>query len=263
MQFELLNKSSNDYYNIQQTIFNNRGITDIKKFKKCDESLLNDYDLLCNINEAYDTYLYHIKQNNNICIIVDCDVDGYVSASMIYKHITSINQALSVRYLLHSAKEHGLNDLIENIPDETNLVICEMCKQFFNVKKTVSLLNDPSKTKFFYQMGIDRVVCALNMITNIMEEQAVMDEMTNMIPIDEGRIHIVEIPILSGSPAVGKKLWELNLSKEIIIGCILRGDKSLIPRGDTRIIEGDILLMITSKQSKLKDLKELTDYATS
>ena len=147
--------------------------------------------------------------------------------------------------------------------DETNLVICEMCKQFFKVKKTVSLLNDPSKTKFFYQMGIDRVVCALNMITNIMEEQAVMDEMTNMIPIDEGRIHIVEIPILSGSPAVGKKLWELNLSKEIIIGCILRGDKSLIPRGDTRIIEGDVLLMITSKQSKLKDLKELTDYATS
>ena len=147
--------------------------------------------------------------------------------------------------------------------DETNLVICEMCKQFFNVKKTVSLLNDPSKTKFFYQMGIDRVVCALNMITNIMEEQAVMDEMTNMIPIDEGRIHIVEIPILSGSPVVGKKLWELNLSKEIIIGCILRGDKSLIPRGDTRIIEGDVLLMITSKQSKLKDLKELTEYATS
>ena len=33
--------------------------------------------------------------------------------------------------------------------------------------------------------------------------------------------------------------------------------------GDTRIIEGDVLLMITSKQSKLKDLKELTDYATS
>ena len=53
--------------------------------------------------------------------------------------------------------------------DEINLVICEMCKQFFHVKKTVALLNDPSKTNFFYQMGIDRVVCALNMITNIME----------------------------------------------------------------------------------------------
>ena len=170
----------------------------------------------------------------------------------------------SKRFILEDANAQDCKIAIAlTESDEVNLVICEMCKQFFNVKKTVSLLNDPSKTKFFYQMGIDRVVCALNMITNIMEEQAVMDEMTNMIPIDEGRIHIVEIPILSGSPVVGKKLWELNLSKEIIIGCILRGDKSLIPRGDTRIIEGDVLLMITSKQSKLKDLKELTDYATS
>lgn len=147
--------------------------------------------------------------------------------------------------------------------DEINLVICEMCKQFFHVKKTVALLNDPSKTNFFYQMGVDRVVCALNMITNIMEEQAVMDEMTRMIPVDEGRIQIMEIPIPENSAVAGKKLWELNLPKEIIIGCILRGDQSLIPRGDTRITKGDVLLIITSDKRKLEQIKELTKYASS
>ena len=147
--------------------------------------------------------------------------------------------------------------------DEINLVICEMCKQFFHVKKTVALLNDPSKTDFFYQIGIDRVVCALNMITNIMEEQAIMDEMTKMIPVDEERIHIMEIPIPRNSAVAGKKLWELNLPKEIIIGCILRGDQSLVPRGDTRITEGDVLLIITSDKSKLDQIKELTEYAVS
>lgn len=147
--------------------------------------------------------------------------------------------------------------------DETNLVICEMCKQFFHVKKTVALLNDPSKTNFFYQMGIDRVVCALNMITGIMEEQALMDEMTTRVPFDEDRIRIMEIPILKNSAMAGKKLWELNLPKEIIIGCILRGDRSLIPRGDTRIREGDVLLIITSDKSKLEEIKELTEYAAS
>lgn len=147
--------------------------------------------------------------------------------------------------------------------DEINLVICEMCKKFFSVKKTVALLNDPAKTNFFYQMGVDRVVCALNMITNIMEEQAIMDEMTKMIPVDEGRIHIMEIPIRKNAAAAGKKLWELNLPKEIIIGCILRGDQSLIPRGDTRITEGDVLLIITSDKSKLEQMKELTEYAAS
>ena len=142
--------------------------------------------------------------------------------------------------------------------DEVNLVICEMCKKFFYVGKTVCMLNDPSKTDFFYRMGIDRVVCALNMITNIMEENALMDEMKKMTPLEEGRLHITETAILHNSPLIGKKLWELNLPKDIIIGCIVRGEQSLIPRGDTSVKEGDVLLMITSDKQKLNAIKELT-----
>ena len=37
----------------------------------------------------------------------------------------------------------------------------------------------------------------------------------------------------------------------------------LIPRGDTRITEGDVLLIITSDKSKLDQIKELTEYAAS
>ena len=84
-----------------------------------------------------------------------------------------------------------------------------------------------------------------------------------LIPVDEGRIHIMEVTIPKNSAAAGKKLWELNLPKKIIIGCILRGDQSLIPRGDTRITEGDVLLIITSDKSKLDQIKELIEYAAS
>lgn len=146
--------------------------------------------------------------------------------------------------------------------DETNLIICELCKKCFHVRKTVALLNDPAKTNFFYQMGVDSVVCALNMITNIMEEQAVMNEMTRMVPIEEGKIHIAEIPILKGSEVAGRKLSQLNLPQEIIVGCIIRDDQSLIPRGETLVREGDILLVITSDQNKLKELKELNPNET-
>lgn len=145
--------------------------------------------------------------------------------------------------------------------DESNLVISQMAKQFYHIPKTVCLLNDPQKTEFFYKMGVNRVVCALNMITNIMEEQAVMDEMTEMIPIEEGRIHIVEIRVPKEAKAIGKRLWELNFPKEIIIGCVLRGDQSLIPRGDTRLMAGDNLLIIASDKGKMQQVKELMEYA--
>lgn len=48
--------------------------------------------------------------------------------------------------------------------DADNLIICELCKRKFHVKKTVALINDPKKTEFFYQMGIDSVVCVMNAI---------------------------------------------------------------------------------------------------
>lgn len=164
----------------------------------------------------------------------------------------------SKSFVLEDAEvgEHNVAIVLTD-SDESNLIICQMCKQIFHIPKTVCLLNDPQKTDFFYEMGVDRVVCALNMITNIMEEQAVMDVMTEMIPLEEGRIHIVELRVPEHARAIGKRLWELNLPKEIIIGCVLRGDQSLIPRGDTRLMAGDNLLIIASDKGKMQQIREL------
>ncbi|MFR9256728.1 MAG: potassium channel family protein, partial [Merdibacter sp.] len=62
--------------------------------------------------------------------------------------------------------------------DDDNLVICQLCKKLFHIRKTVSLTASPEKVKFFYKMGIDSVVCALSTITSIVEQQAFLDEFT-------------------------------------------------------------------------------------
>ena len=142
--------------------------------------------------------------------------------------------------------------------DEDNLVICELCKKRFAVKKTVALVNDPKKTEFFYRMGIDSVVCAVTAITSILEQQAILDGIATLIPIGESRVRIAEVPIPETAPAAGKKLWEINLPREVIIGCILRGEKSMIPRGDTRILAGDMLVLISSDKQEMTAIKELT-----
>jgi len=60
--------------------------------------------------------------------------------------------------------------------DADNLVICELCKKKFHIKKTVALISDPKKTEFFYRMGIDSVVCAITAVANIIEQQTFLDE---------------------------------------------------------------------------------------
>ena len=161
-------------------------------------------------------------------------------------------------YVLEDAGAGHMEIVIALTPrDEDYLVICELCKKKFHVPKTLSLLSDPQKTDFFYKMGVDSVVCAISAVTGIIEQQAFMDEMAKAIPIGEGRVQLLEVPISETDPAAQKQVWELNLPKEVIIGCILRRDQTLIPRGDTRILGGDILVLISGNEQEEIAILEL------
>lgn len=141
--------------------------------------------------------------------------------------------------------------------DHDNLVICELCKKKFKVKKTVCIIKNSENTAFFYKMGVDSVVCDTNAITGIIEQQAFVDEMATLIPIGEGRLSIAEVPIGENAPVVGKKLWEMNLPNEVIVGCIMRQDLNIIPRGDTRVLAGDILILLSGSNQEVAAIHEL------
>lgn len=142
--------------------------------------------------------------------------------------------------------------------DEENLVICELCKKRFRILRTVALVSDPKKTEIFYKMGIDKVVCAISAVTAIIEHETFLEKMTNIIPIGEGNIQIAEVNIPPLSPIIGKKLWEINLPASVIIGCILRDDRTMIPGGNNRILEGDKLVLICGDGHELAAIHELT-----
>ena len=161
-------------------------------------------------------------------------------------------------YVLEDAGAGNMELVIALTPrDEDNLVVCELCKKKFRVSKTLSLLSDPQKTDFFYKMGVDSVVCAISAVTSIIEQQAFMEEMAKAIPIGEGRVQLLEVPITETDPAAQKQVWEIDLPKEVIIGCILRRDQTLIPRGDTRILAGDILVLISGNEQEEIAILEL------
>lgn len=198
-----------------------------------------------------------LKRGYSVTVINDDYKDCLVLAEN--EKINVISGDGTKPYVLEDASTEDMDiaiALTQN--DESNLVICELCKKKFGVKKTVALVNDPRKTEFFYKMGIDSVVCAINAITSIIEQQAFLDEIATLIPIGEGRISIVEVPIPQTSPVAQKKIWEINLPEEVIIGCILRGEQSMIPRGDTRLLAGDMLVLICSKEKEMQAIKELT-----
>ena len=152
-------------------------------------------------------------------------------------------------YVLENASIYDFDIAIALTPrDDDNLVICELCKKQYNVKKTVALISDPAKTSFFYVMGVDSVVCEIAMITSIIEQQAFLDEIATLVPIGDGRIKISQVAIPDDAPVADCRIMDISLPKNVLIGCIMRGDTGMIPRGDSKILAGDVLVIISSDE---------------
>jgi single-stranded-DNA-specific exonuclease len=113
MKYKLI--GDNNTTNIKHTILKNRGIRDIENYLNLNSNSLNDYSLLDNIGDAVQLLKKCVNENLLIYIVVDCDVDGYTSASILYCYITNYIKYKNIKYILQDGKKHGLSDDVMSV----------------------------------------------------------------------------------------------------------------------------------------------------
>ena len=139
--------------------------------------------------------------------------------------------------------------------DADNLVICELCKKVFNVPRTMALVSSPQNMDIFSRLGVDTTVSSVALLTSIIEQRAFEEDIKNFLPIGSGEVSIFEIEIPADSPICGKSLSEAKIPEDATISCVIRNETPIIPKGFTRIEEGDklVVVAISSKQSHVLD----------
>ena len=83
-----------------------------------------------------------------------------------------------------------------------------------------------------------------------------MEEITNLVPLAEGKVSITEVVITKNSPVLNKTLAEINIPYSAVIGCIIRNEEGIIPRGNTVVMEKDrlITLCLPEAQSEMLNI---------
>lgn len=131
--------------------------------------------------------------------------------------------------------------------DARNLVTSELCKERFGVPKSVSIVNDARKTQFFHAMGVDAPISVAGMITAMIEHQALMENLVNVIPMDQGQVEVMEVQVPAGSPYAGRQIKNLGIPGDVIVGCLMRGPRAIVPNGNTQVLAGDRLIVISAQ----------------
>lgn len=137
--------------------------------------------------------------------------------------------------------------------DPDNLMICQMAKELYGVNRTFAVVNDPKNVEIFKKLGLDTIISTVNIISSMIEQKVSIEEITNLISLDEGKLSIFEMKITETSPVIGKMLSEIGIPNSAVIGCIIRKGEAVIPRGDTRICYDDklIILSLPTEQREL------------
>lgn len=110
MTFEYQTRGSIGIGNPVTKILENRGIKNVPMFLNPTKSCLEDNHLLDNIDLAVDIFLKHMNNNSKVAVLQDCDCDGVTSAALMIQYINDNFPSISVDYIIHDNKEHGLDN---------------------------------------------------------------------------------------------------------------------------------------------------------
>ena len=140
--------------------------------------------------------------------------------------------------------------------DAVNLAACQVAKMRFNVPRSIARVNDPKNERLFRQLAIDETVSPTRSILGVIEHEIPVHDLLHLAELESGELQIVEAQLDADSPVIGRELRELELPEGSTVAVVIRDDRAVMPRPDTRLRNGDKLLAVTSaeREAELRSL---------
>jgi trk system potassium uptake protein TrkA len=140
----------------------------------------------------------------------------------------------------------GRADLLITVTadDGANLVVCQVAKHRFGVKRTIARVNDPRNEELFRMLGVDSTVSAAQAVMAQIETTLPEHTVVPLMNLAGSGLKIVDLHLQEGAPAAGRPLRDLRLPEQTIISLVIDEDGPRVPDGDTVLHSGDEVIAV-------------------
>ena len=127
---------------------------------------------------------------------------------------------------------------------ETNIITCLLAKHL-GVKKAIGLVDKVEYIPLTQTIGLDSLINKKLIAANNISRFIRKSEVVALSTLEGIDADIMEYVVQPNSLITKKPIKDLNFPKEAIIGGIIRGEESMIAIGDTRIQNGDKVVVFS------------------
>ena len=164
-------------------------------------------------------------------------------------------------------KELLVNEDAENIDvycavtddDENNIMSCMLNKRL-GVKLVMALVQRPAYIDLIEDSGINIALSPKLTTTNGILTYIRQGDVVSVFSLRRGAAEAIEA-VAHGdsttSKVIGRKIYQIELPRSVIVGAIVRDEKVIIPTGDTTIESEDHVIMFVADKLAIEKVEKL------
>lgn len=132
--------------------------------------------------------------------------------------------------------------LVVTDDDKTNILVAVRAKQA-GAKMAISLVNDPTLVPLMAPLDIDAYINPRATTVSSILRHIRHGRVRAIYSIGDAEAEVIEAQVLGTSPIAGRPVRDIAFPEGVLVGAIRKGDKVLKPTGDTRVDEGDVIVL--------------------
>ena len=136
--------------------------------------------------------------------------------------------------------------------DKVNILACVRAKAS-GCPMAVALINDPTLVPLMAPLDIDAWVNPRATTVSSILRHVRQGRVRVVYSIGDAEAEVIEAQVLSTSPIAGKVLRDIDFPEGVLIGAVKKGNTIIKPTGQTRVQEGDVIVIF----SLAKDVPEV------
>jgi trk system potassium uptake protein TrkA len=129
--------------------------------------------------------------------------------------------------------------------DEATNILAALLAKRLKAKKAIALIQRSHFLHLAASLGIDAPISPRLTTASVILRSVRRGQVVSLVEMPEWDAEIMELVALPTTPVVDRPLREVNMPKGAIVAAISRGEQIIIPKGDTKILPRDRVILFT------------------